>query len=129
MLPAALGGPCWMSELETLDRAALDTLLDSIGGDPEFFAELLDEYLSDSPRQFAAMRQSFLDGDCDTLRRAAHSLKSNSATFGAMALSTMCRDLEYMGRDRTLEGAEARIAAAEAEFADVQEALRSAAGA
>jgi HPt (histidine-containing phosphotransfer) domain-containing protein len=117
-----------MSEPEVLDHAAIDALLESVGGDSEFFSELAGDYIDDSPRQFDAMRQALGRADCDEFRRAAHSLKSNSATLGAMTLSTMCRELEYMGRDGVLEGAEPRIAAAEAEFADVRSALLGAIG-
>jgi two-component system sensor histidine kinase/response regulator len=106
-----------------LDRAALDTLLESVGGDVEFLAELAGEYLDDARRQFMAMRQALSNGDGEALRRAAHSLKSNSATFGATTLSTMCRELEYMGRDCALEGATERIAQAEVAFDAVMEAL------
>lgn len=116
-----------MTDGNLLDRAALDTLLESVGDDVEFLDELVGEYLDDSPRQFAEMRQAFADGDADRFRRAAHSLKSNSATFGAMTLSTMCRELEYMGRDGEIAGASERIDQAEAEYERVQAALRNAA--
>ena len=39
------------------------------------------------------IRRALSDGDCEAFRRAAHSLKSNSATFGAMTLSAQCREL------------------------------------
>jgi HPt (histidine-containing phosphotransfer) domain-containing protein len=114
-----------MSQSDVLDRRALDTLLGSVGGDREFLAELVDEYLDDSPRQFVTMRKALADGDCEALRRAAHSLKSNSATFGATKLSTMCRELEYKARDGELAGGSERISQAEAEFETVQIALKS----
>ena len=116
-----------MTGPDVLDRAALDTLLESVGGDVEFLDELVDEYLDDSPHQFALMRQALSDGDCEAFRRAAHSLKSNSVTFGAMTLSTMCRELEYMGRDGEFAGASERIAEAEVEFSRVEGVLRNAA--
>lgn len=49
--------------------------------------------------------QALAQGHTTDLRRAAHTLKSSSATFGAMALSEMSRQLEYHARDGVLEGA------------------------
>ena len=115
-----------MSESALIDQTALDALLDSVGGDAEFVRELVAEYLDDSPCQFAAMRQALADGDADALRRAAHSVKSNSATFGAINLSRMCRELEYTARDGVLTGAAERIAQAEAAFGHVGNALQGA---
>ena len=45
----------------------------------------------------ASLRSTLATRDADTFRRAAHSLKSNSHTFGAMALGAMARDLEMKG--------------------------------
>ena len=50
--------------------------------DPEFLAELIEVYLSDSPELIEQMRRGLAAGDCDTVRRSAHTLKSNSASFG-----------------------------------------------
>ncbi|MGD8793951.1 MAG: Hpt domain-containing protein, partial [Anaerolineae bacterium] len=44
------------------------------------------------------MGQAVEAGDAATLRRAAHSLKSNSAEFGAGTLADLCRELEAIGR-------------------------------
>jgi HPt (histidine-containing phosphotransfer) domain-containing protein len=39
------------------------------------------------------------------VRRVAHTLKSNAATFGAMVLSDACRALEVVAREGRLDGA------------------------
>jgi HPt (histidine-containing phosphotransfer) domain-containing protein len=117
-----------MTELAGIDRAALDSLLDSVGGDLEFLAELVREFVRDGPRQFGALKQALSDGDSEALRRAAHTMKSNSATFGAMSLSAKFRELEHMGRDCALEGASAAIAQAQAGFEAVAQALTEVAG-
>ena len=59
------------------------------------------------------------------LRRAAHSLKSNSADFGAQALSEMCRELEAKGKAGTLDGAQALVTSVEQEFGRVTLALQA----
>jgi HPt (histidine-containing phosphotransfer) domain-containing protein len=117
-----------MSDTEVIDRAVFDGLLESVGGDREFLGELLQAYFDDSPRLLESMHVALAAGNADQFRRAAHSLKSNSASFGAMTLSRMAKGLEDMGKAGTLDGAARDIAAAEAEYARVATALRSLAG-
>jgi HPt (histidine-containing phosphotransfer) domain-containing protein len=115
-----------MAGAESIDRAALHTLFETTGGDPAFLAELIDSYCDDTPGLLAAVRHAVDDGDAEALRRAAHSLKSNSATFGALALAALGRDLEEQGRTGRLDGAAERVALAEAEYAHVRRALQAA---
>jgi HPt (histidine-containing phosphotransfer) domain-containing protein len=107
----------------TLDRAALDNLLDITGGDPEFLDELIDTFLSDAEAQLAAMRQAIADGDETALLRPAHSLKSNSTNVGATALAELCREIEADARAGGVPDAEARVSRVAAELAGVRAAL------
>jgi len=113
-----------VSESSVIDPATFDELVASTGGDAAFIRELIDTYLTDAPGLFAQMRNALAAGDAETFRRAAHSLKSNSASLGAMTLSAQAKGLEMMGKAANLEGAAARIAAADAEYAQVQAALK-----
>ena len=112
-----------MSEADAINRGVLAGLLESVGGDREFLAELLQDYFNDSPQQLAAMEAALAAGDGEGLRRAAHSLKSNSATFGAATLSSLCKELEDMGKAGAFEGAQARLAQATAEYERARRAL------
>jgi signal transduction histidine kinase/DNA-binding response OmpR family regulator/HPt (histidine-containing phosphotransfer) domain-containing protein len=103
-----------------LDPKALANLRETVGEDDGFMAELLDTFLQDAPRLLDAMRQAVEAGDAQGLCIAAHSLKSNSADFGAMTLSGLCRELESLGKAGTLEGADSRVTQAETEYARVQ---------
>jgi HPt (histidine-containing phosphotransfer) domain-containing protein len=109
-----------------LDPAALERLRELAGGDAEFLAELIDTFLEDAPQMLAEMRQALKDDDAALLRRAAHSLKSNSADFGALALSGLCRELEGMGKAGQLAGAAEKVAQAEAEYEQVSAAVDAA---
>ncbi|CAN5584211.1 hypothetical protein BH23CHL7_BH23CHL7_16250 [soil metagenome] len=79
-----------------IDRAVLDELAHSIGDDAEFLRELVDAYLDDAPAQIASIRAGLAEGNVELVNRAAHTLKSNSATVGALSLAQMCRELESM---------------------------------
>lgn len=114
-----------MAEVDVIDRTALDALLESVGGDQEFLAELLQTYFDDSPRLLEAMRAALAADNAEEFRRAAHSFKSNSKNFGAVVLSELAKGLEEMGKSGMLEGAAVRIAQAEAEYARVKAALRA----
>jgi HPt (histidine-containing phosphotransfer) domain-containing protein len=112
-----------MGNQEVIDKNVLESLLEAVGGDGEFLAELLDTYFMDSPQQFAAMHQALEDKNSEDFRRAAHSLKSNSANFGAMGLSERAKNLEDLGKDGQLEQAVAPLEEAESEYTRVKSAL------
>ena len=108
-----------------LDPTGLTKLREMSGGDEAFLAEMIDTFLADAPKMLAEARQSFERGDAPTLRRAAHSLKSNSAEFGAKRLSELCRELEMMGKAGEFDGAGDKLAQADVEYAQVKAALES----
>ena len=113
-----------MSNSEPLDSAALDALLDATGGDPAFLAEMIDTYLMDSDELLAAIDSALVNGRADDLRRAAHSFKSNSATFGAMTLSETCRQIEEQAKAGELaESLPSLVESARGEFARVRDVL------
>ena len=114
-----------MAEPDVIDRAALDALLETTGGDLGFLAELIDTYLSDAVELLAAMRQAIAVANPEELRRAAHSLKSNSASFGARTLASLCQELEQRARKGVREGAPGRLAHIETAYAAVEDALRT----
>jgi PAS domain S-box-containing protein len=110
---------------DVLDPAALQKLQDITGGDLTFLAELIDTFFEEAPQLLAQMQQALEQGDAGLLRRAAHSLKSNSAGFGAMALSSLCRELEEMGKSGSVEGAGEKVAEAEKKYEPVRAALEA----
>ena len=63
----------------------------------EFVAELVDTFAEEAPGLLAELRSAHALGSADAFRRAAHSLKSNSNTFGASRLAEMARTLELGG--------------------------------
>jgi HPt (histidine-containing phosphotransfer) domain-containing protein len=89
-------------DLPLVDEAVLADLLASTGDDPAFVRELLETYLAETPDQLAAIRAAIEADDADALVRPAHTLKSSSATLGAMRLSALARELEMAGRSGSL---------------------------
>ncbi|MBK8984960.1 MAG: response regulator [Chloroflexi bacterium] len=85
-------------ETAVLNPAALANLNQSIGGDAKFMAEMIHVYLHDAPILIDRLRQAAVRHDAAALRMAAHSLRGNSAEFGATALVNLCRELETMAK-------------------------------
>jgi PAS domain S-box-containing protein len=111
---------------ETLDGATLDRLVSALGGGDEgreAVAELAGAFLEDADAQMATLRGAVARGDAQEAGRAAHTLKSNGATFGAEPFSELCRELEALGRRGELEAAPALVERAEEEWGRVREAL------
>jgi HPt (histidine-containing phosphotransfer) domain-containing protein len=111
---------------EPIDPAAFAELLDTVGGDQEFLAELVGTYLADSPVQFADLRAALAAGDAASARRASHSLKSTSASMAALRLSAICREIEAACAAAELPGLEVRVDEAAAEYTLVMAALLAA---
>ncbi len=114
-----------MSDTGVIDRAALNRLFEILGNDPEILGEMKNEFFEDAPTFIAGLRSAVEHQNLEELRTAAHSLKSNSASFGALALAEQCRGLEMQGKAGNLEGAAERITAIEQEYARAKEELES----
>ena len=106
-----------MSDAPAIDLAVFRELQATAGAD--FVAELVDTFLEEAPGMFAALRAAIEGGNAEAFRRAAHSLKSNSLTFGAAALAAQARALELGGL-----GAAADVDALAATYARAAEALK-----
>ena len=110
-----------------IDRDVFRALQDSAGAD--FVAELVATFLEELPRMTAALRSALAAGDVDAFRRTAHSLKSNSLTFGAKRLGGMARALELDAAGAVERGAVAPVDALAEEqdrvAADLRELARA----
>jgi HPt (histidine-containing phosphotransfer) domain-containing protein len=108
-----------------VDPAVLERLAESMGGDDAFVAELIEQFLADSPALVAAARKGLETGDAEEVRRAAHTLKSNAATMGANELADRSRRLEVAAKAGELDGGVAPIDAVVEELERVHAALRA----
>jgi len=105
----------------TIDREIYDELIATAGA--EFVAELVDTFLAEAPLMLDDLRSALAAGEADRFRRAAHSLKSNSNTFGASTLGAMARTIELGGLEPVLAAKGEPLAALEREYARVAQAL------
>jgi len=87
--------------MPAIDIYTFNVLKESIG--TEFVSELIDIFLEDAPNLIVQMENALAVKEAEAFRRAAHSLKSNAATFGAAQLSILARELEGLGRENNLD--------------------------
>jgi len=106
-----------------IDQAAFDNLKEMVGDD--FIGELLETYFQDAPGLIAEMRRTLGTGDANAFSRAAHSFKSNSASFGAMGLAAQARELEFMGKNGDLNGADEKLDLLQGTYDQVQVTLKA----
>ena len=69
------------------------------------------------------LRSALAAADADKFRRAAHSLKSNANTFGALAFGAMARELELAGVAKVIDSGPQAIDALTQEYSRVAAAL------
>jgi PAS domain S-box-containing protein len=105
-----------------IDNGALEGLREMLGGD-DYLEDFINSFLQDAPQMLSDMQEARKKGDAKGLRLAAHSLKSNSAEFGAKTLSDLCRDLEGQAKDGILDGVNEKVEQARIEYERVRTAL------
>jgi histidine phosphotransfer protein HptB len=66
--------------------------------DYEFVVELIDIYLSETPKQIQAITSALKTQTFPALMIAAHTLKGSSLNLGAKQLGALCLTLEEIGR-------------------------------
>jgi len=106
-----------------IETAALRRLLEAIGGDPEDLRELIEDFRSEAPELAARISEAAATGDLESLRIAAHTLKSNARDFGATRLSLLCEELEHECRTGAVTHSGDRAQAIVAAETDARKAL------
>lgn len=88
-----------MSEVPPIDANSIEQLR-AINPDDggEFLRELIDIFLSDTPRRIDEIASALTAGNGSVLSRAAHSIKGSSGNFGATRLATMAQAIESHGK-------------------------------
>jgi HPt (histidine-containing phosphotransfer) domain-containing protein len=92
------------SETPILDENIIAELRESVGGDDSFVAELAAAYLAEGPDYIRALEDAVERADVAAAVRPAHTLKSSSASLGAMRLSEISRGIEHAAREGSSDG-------------------------
>lgn len=90
---------------------------------PNVVSLLITLFMKESAPLLEELRLGVMLADADRVRRAAHSLKSSSASLGAHALSSLSAELEKCGRSNCFQHAMPIVQQLEREYARVCKAL------
>ena len=104
-----------------IDPVTFNGLKDLMGAD--FVPELIDTYNSETGGLIEQLRQALVAQDAATFGRHAHSIKSSSASLGALVFSQQARELEMMGKANNLSGAGPKLEQLAADFLQVKRCL------
>ncbi len=110
-------------DVRVLDADAVRALYVLVGEDREALEEIVDAFLDEAPRRLAELRRGVDEFDAVLAGRAAHTLKSNGGTFGAVELVSLCRRLEVAARANDLAGSADLLDAADAQWTLVSKEL------
>ena len=108
-----------------LDVEALRRLreLDPTGAN-RLLERVFQAFESSTHRLMPQMHEAHRVGDHAGVRHVVHTLKSSSASIGAIKLSQLCAEIETMIRTDTLDGLPLRLAEMDRETAGVLAALK-----
>jgi HPt (histidine-containing phosphotransfer) domain-containing protein len=108
-----------------LDTEVLQTFRQTMGENAEaFLTQLIDIYLEEAPDLLQAISAAITQTDASAMQRAAHTLKSSSASLGAITLSKLCQELEDMGQASTMTDALSLESQLKVEYERVKVALQ-----
>jgi CheY-like chemotaxis protein len=85
--------------------------------------QIFAQFIQDTSVRIDTLRATAAADDALGLARAAHGLKSSSASLGALRMAALCQDIEQLGQAGTGVAALALVAQLASEFLRVQQAL------
>ncbi|MEA5507369.1 PAS domain-containing protein [Halotia wernerae UHCC 0503] len=110
-------------QLGVIDVKILQSLRNMLAGDQAALAELLECYLSETPKLIKNISAAVKNQDAQAIWKTAHSLKSSSASVGATTLAQLCQQLEIQGRSNNLQESGEIYLRIDQEFEQVNTAL------
>ena len=106
-----------------IDPNTVEELITTLGAD--FDNELIDTYCAETPGLLDQLHLALRQNDAESFRRAAHSMKSSSASLGALEFSAQARELEFLGKSGDISGADEKVAGLNTAYVEVARALRA----
>jgi two-component system sensor histidine kinase/response regulator len=98
-------------------------LLESLDNDTQLLKEVIAVFLADCPGKLMELRTAVTARDSNQIASGSHALRGSVGTFGAKSAVEAAQNLEFMGRQGKVEGAEEAFSVLEREMALVTSAL------
>jgi HPt (histidine-containing phosphotransfer) domain-containing protein len=107
---------------EILDSSIVSELLEV--GDAEFLHDLFDTYIEDAHEKLDGIAKALTEHDAQAMGRLAHTFKGASGNIGASALSQIAEQLQQLGYNDQLEGAEQLVSQLKELYQLVEQAMK-----
>lgn len=111
-----------MEDQGIIDQKTYRELKDLMGAD--YVIEIVDTYLQETATLIQQLQQALDAGDAGSFGRLAHSIKSSSASLGALHFSLQARELEMLGKANDLAGVGSKFEQLAANFTLVTSRLQ-----
>ena len=98
-----------------IDRAALDEMVEMMGGMTEIVDDIVETYLHETPTLVATIAAA---NSLEDVRMAAHTLKSSSRSVGAVVLGDLAEEIETASRSGSLDDVTDAMAAVSPSYDD-----------
>lgn len=116
--------PVDVQEETIIDRAELEHLKATLGSRAgSMLPTLVSSYFKQAEKLIDELETQIHAGDLNEVHRLAHTLKSNSSSFGASRLAKISLHLELIARQKTLVGASLTLEQIRAEYILVKSSL------
>jgi len=116
--------PTSLASDSALNLQIMQAFRNMVGPDSSgILVELINSYLQETPKVIQSMQAASAQGDFTLLRLLAHTLKSSSATLGAITLANLCKDLEISCQEVAPMHLPEKVALLAMEFTRVEAAL------
>lgn len=102
---------------------ALDGVMDAFNGDPDFFIDVANMFLTDYPPMLDALKTAIVNQDTDVLNRTAHGLKGMALNFEAEPAAALAYRLEKFKEDDGFESAHKTFGRLSTSFYDLEKIL------
>ncbi|EIJ41645.1 signal transduction histidine kinase [Beggiatoa alba B18LD] len=109
-----------VTDLESLENQIHESLTQLVGDERALLLELVETYLRDSQLLVENIQTYPEKQDLNIVERASHSLKSSSASLGAIELSEWCRQIEAHARQAETQALSEKVANLVAEYQQVK---------
>lgn len=113
--------------MTTLDKTIVHQLKATPLGDGQtLFTKICEPFIQQTKSQIQTIEKSLPSEDFESIFQAAHSLKSASATIGALSLSSICLNMEQLCREapHKIEEVEHSYIQLKQAFTEVEDALQ-----
>lgn len=108
-----------------LDSQKFAGLVESVGGDLEFVAELAATFFAEAERLIVSLDEGLATGDVDLVRRSAHTIKSTSSSMALVSLAEVAGQLEAEAKSGDLSNGATLAKAISALYPSARAALES----